>query len=117
MVSQSFAMASHSPGILDSRDGSAQVQGAAMPYICRYSVNLLWASEPVPGSDQPGRNADWMIGGDLRRASGRADHRAVPVPALPALAVPLKQLLGLAPIGSIGSVPQREAAVIAAIHT
>ena len=47
------------------------------------SVSLLSASEPVPGSDQPGRNADWMIGGDLRRASGRADHRAAPVPALP----------------------------------
>ena len=82
MVSQSFAMASHSPGILDSRERSAAVQGPAMAYICRYSVCLLSASEPVPGSDQPGRNADWMIGGDLRRASGRADHRAVPVPAL-----------------------------------
>jgi hypothetical protein len=85
-----------------------------MASIWRYSLSLLSASEPVPGSDQPGRNADWMIGGDLRRASGRAEHRAGPVAALP---LPLKQLLGLTPIGTIGSVPQREAAVIAAIHT
>ena len=44
MVSQSFAMASPSPGILDSRERSAAVQGPAMAYIGRYSVYLLSAS-------------------------------------------------------------------------
>jgi hypothetical protein len=39
-------------------------------------------AEPVPWSDRLGRNAGWMIGGDLRRVSSRADHRAVPDPAL-----------------------------------
>src|SRR4051794_17190959 len=60
MVSRSFAMASPSPGILDSRERSAAVQGPAMAYKRRLDDR-----------------------GDLRRASGRADHRALPVPALP----------------------------------
>jgi hypothetical protein len=54
----------------------------------RDSVYLLSAAEPVPGSDQPGRNADWMIGGDLRRASGREDHRKVPLACSPVHAPP-----------------------------
>jgi hypothetical protein len=54
-----------------------------MAYIRRGSKCLLSAFEPVPGSDQSGRNADWMIESDLRRASGTAEHRAVAVPALP----------------------------------
>src|SRR4051794_4678523 len=59
MVSQSFAMASPSPGILDSRERSATVKGPAMAYKRRLDDR-----------------------GDLRRASGRAEHRAVPVTAL-----------------------------------
>src|SRR5436309_15668676 len=59
MVSQSFAMASPSPGILDSRERSATVKGPAMAYKRRLDDR-----------------------GDLSRASGRADHRAVPVTAL-----------------------------------
>jgi len=34
------------------------------------------------------RNADWMIGGDPRRASDHADHRAVPVPRSPRVSGP-----------------------------
>src|SRR4051812_49154718 len=44
MVSQSFAMASPSPVILDSRERSAAAPGQVASYFCRYSVYLLSAS-------------------------------------------------------------------------
>src|SRR2546428_352533 len=52
--------------------------GLDVPILGRSAFGLRASS----GSDQPGRNADWIIGGDLRKASGRAERRAVRVPAL-----------------------------------
>jgi hypothetical protein len=71
---QSFARNSRFPRTLGGRERAGH--GLDVPILGISAFGLRASS----GSDQPGRSADWMIGGDLRSASGRADFRAVPVP-------------------------------------